>query len=199
MKERGVLFQPDMALATYEGRKTHTRRVVNPMWGAAHAQAWGYQDGSFTYADNDGWHKAFPPTCPYGAAGDRLWVREPWRTYKGFDGLPPRDVPKHALIAYELPAVMHGLGKYRHARFMCRWMSRTLLEIVDVRIERLQNISEADCAAEGVFETGIGTTCAEFGMGQRLYRTLWDSINGEGSWAANPYVWVVVFKKVLNG
>src|SRR5678810_176772 len=90
--------------------------------------------------------------CPYGVPGDRLWVREPWRTVEQYDHLPPRDVPRTAPIVYsDAGAPWDGIsGRYRHARFMPRWASRILLEIISVRAERVQIISEADARAEGV-------------------------------------------------
>lgn len=210
MKERGVVFQPNMALAAHEGVKTNTRRIIHPQ---------PFRDG------DDGrliWSKGRELTVdlsPYGVPGDRLWVREPWRTATEYDHLSPIELSYNAPI---LPIGGTGLvfphplwGRYRHAHFMCRWMSRTLLEIVDVRIERLRNISEADAIAEGLKRTCDGKKWETFqpawmdvkGTFQEgghvdprdSYRWLWDSINGEGAWDANPYVWVVVFKRLLNG
>ena len=142
-------------------------------------------------------------TCPYGYPGDRLWVREAWRTLEGYDAMPPRDIPLSAPIWYEAdgPAPA-GFGRYRHARFMPRWVSRSMDEIVGIRVERLQEISDSDAFAEGVEKTSYGChkhTPGGFGCmtGRDGYRALWESINGSGSWEANPWVWVVSFKRVL--
>lgn len=149
-------------------------------------------------------------SCPYGAPGDRLWVREDWRAEGYFDGRPPRDLAPGMHIAYEAgrqdvmwPAAM---GKLRPGRFMPRWASRITLEVTGVRVDRLNDISEADALAEGVYD-GTACRCAEpldfvrsCGMcsgrlvdAVGLYRALWERINGPGSWNANPLVWVVAF------
>lgn len=186
MKERGVLMQPDMALASYEDRKTNTRRIIDPQ------PFHDGDDGKLIWSQG---RELRTELCPYGLPGDRLWVREPWRTAGIHNKKPPRDLPNNserkAYIWYEAdgkaPYYFDG-GKYRHARFMCRWMSRTLLELLEVRIERLQNISDEDAVAEGMVIDDA----------KYDYQKLWDRINGKGAWDANPYVWVVVFKRI-NG
>lgn len=158
--------------------------------------------------------------CPYGRPGDRLWVREAWRVGSGYDELPGSKFTSPS-IYYEADGDKKGagfeLGRYRHARFMPRWASRITLEITDVRAERLNDISEEDAIAEGV-EPNCGlldhTNCKDhFGewlmyplekyeggepaySAKESFSTLWESINGEGSWDANPWVWVVEFKRL---
>jgi hypothetical protein len=88
-----------------------------------------------------------------------------------------------------------GETGWRPSIYMPRWASRITLEVTGVRVERLQNISEVDCAAEGIPIALSGTTCAEFGMGQRFFRELWDSINAKRApWKSNPWVWVIEFQ-----
>lgn len=211
MKERPLPFQPDMALATFEDRKTNTRRVVrNP------------ETYCCLTGDCDHWDKALCAAemlkhSPYGQPGDRLWVREPWRTYASLDYLMPRSIERGAGIQYEaggtnLPGDkgkhLFGMGRYRHARFMCRWMSRMTLEVIGVRVERLQDISMNDAIAEGVEcelerVTLDGTTTNEgpFGPAALLeFGRLWENINAKRApWSSNPWVWVIEFKKVTNG
>ena len=151
----------------------------------------------------------YPPekvvaACPYGAPGDRLWVRETWRTERRFDSVAPKAVPPRSLIqhAEEEPEPNHGVyGKTRPSIFMLRWASRITLEIVAVRVERLQDISEQDAISEGI--DGIrdewsGSFCDfdESLSDKSLYGILWESINGPGSWALNPWVWVIGFRRL---
>ena len=221
-KERGLPFQPDMALAAYEDRKTNTRRIIQSRSSAHpcfvlldHGDGWWpyYSDDGESSITSDG--NETPMDCPYGMPGDRLWVREPWRTYASLDHLPPRSIASGAGIQYEAGGTsldgnykqrLLGIGKYRHGRFMCRWMSRTLLEVVSVRVERLQDISEEDAKTEGIpfyngyWRAGVhpevgGYQC--WATAKRAFQALWDSINAERApWSSNPWVWAVEFKRV---
>jgi hypothetical protein len=137
-------------------------------------------------------------------AGDRLFVRETWGTCSIFDDVAPRDLPSFAPVKYyadgKIVGATAGYGlmlKARPSIHMPRRLSRILLEIVAIRVERLQDISEADCVAEGcagghgsIPGYGYSATPAEH------YRWLWELINGAGSWDANPWVWCLTFKRV---
>lgn len=102
----------------------------------------------------------------------------------------------------------HQFRRHRPSIFMPRWASRITLEIVSVRVERLQDISNSDCAAEGIQTSngaGLidGDTCFHFPegngysrIGWHAYKALWESINGKGSWAANPWVWAIEFRRI---
>ncbi len=146
-----------------------------------------------------------------GNVGDVLWVREAWRTLDHFNHLPPRELNStHAgMIRYEADedAPIFGFGKLRPGMFMCRWMSRIDLQLVDVREERLQDITEEDAKAEGA-ECCITTNMS---AADRLllpmpmyspdpYRNgfalLWNAINGDGSWESNPTVFRHVFERI---
>ena len=124
--------------------------------------------------------------------GDHLWVRESWRAPREFDAVAPRDIPPGTDVWYEaqdkVPFHPSNFGKLRPSIFMPRSLSRITLEVTGVRVERLQDISEADARAEG--------TPFPFGGWVGGYQKLWESINGPGSWEANPWVWVVEFKRV---
>jgi hypothetical protein len=142
----------------------------------------------------------FSARCPYGVPGDRLYVKEAWRTTAEYNDRKPRDLPDDAPIEY-LEATDYEVkwltGRYRHARFMMRWMSRIALEVTDVRVERLQEISEADAKAEGVQPYRLPVHPARESLRHvGGYEQIWDSINGPGSWAANPWVWVVCFRRL---
>lgn len=133
--------------------------------------------------------------CPYGQPGDRLWVREAWAR-DDEDG----QLMYRADVGRDLCA-----DAWRPSIHMPRWASRITLEVTAVRVERLQDISEADAQAEGVipkWEPGCsGRLMDAFGgfsfrPAASAYAELWEQINGPGAWDANPWVWVVEFKRV---
>lgn len=204
MKERPIPFSAPMvrALRREVDPKTQTRRLVKglskkfplvPLCRNAlvnDAMAWGWkraEDGV------DAPLGAWLEWCPYGVAGDRLWVREAWRIGKGYDGLPGSEVNSSLVprIHYEADGAAPAFaGRYRHGRFMPRWACRMVLEVVGVRVERLQDIDENDAEAEGCEEE------SDVYSAVRVYRDLWDSLNAERApWASNPFVWVVEFKR----
>jgi hypothetical protein len=224
IKEKPILFSGPMVRAILDGRKTQTRRIVKPqpvgMDGlhrlpSLHAYELLTDDcvpGGFGFQTESDLHR-----CPYGQPGDRLWVREAWASLRfsydfesgqcdDYESVEPSDVlrwrqsefarpyrPKFD-IAYSAnwePQHVQERGfKWRPSIHMPRWASRLTLEIVSVRVERLQEISEADAAAEGVQLTSPDEQTY---YGQ--YRVLWNKINGPSSWEANPWVWVVEFKR----
>jgi hypothetical protein len=207
MRERPIPFSAPMVRALLAGTKTQTRRVVKPQPRRV--------DGGVPFGDAPAWAHAEPGSavmrCPYGRPGDRLWVREAWRTYASLDHLPPRHIAAGAQVWYEADTGLPGLrglvrqGKLRPGMFMPRWASRITLEVTGVRVERLQDISEADAIAEGQRDGGDnsharwgfdgvpGTFCD---CPVTAYAALWESINGPGSWDANPYCWVVCFRRI---
>lgn len=142
--------------------------------------------------------------CPYGSAGDHLWVKET-HYWDRFDKMPkskPDDFPMDFYYRAdgeccdqipECQCGSEGKTQWRPSIFMPRWSSRITLRIVSVRVERLQEISEEDANAEGI--EPYGPDDGRYKVG---YSELWDEINGRGSWKANPWVWVVTFKQVFN-
>lgn len=119
--------------------------------------------------------------------GSLLWVREAWAAPHAYDHLPPRLIPKDARIHYSATEERGGL-RWRPSIHMPRWASRILLEVTDVRVERLASISESDAIAEGIDITDDGQPSVTFA-------NLWDSINGQRApWQSNPWVWVVAFR-----
>lgn len=196
MKERPILFSGEMVRAILDGRKTMTRRVVKPQ---------PEQDTDCPYHIGTGIERK-ARTCPYGKLGDRLWVRETWRGKEwGYDR--PREVIYRASDdCYGNPreTTTHPDVKWTPSIYMPRWASRITLEITNVRIERLQDISEEDADFEGISSsfgnwknyTDQSVVCQ---TSKASFRTLWESINGPVSWGINPWVWVVEFKRVLNG
>lgn len=209
MKERGILFSAPMVRALLDGTKTQTRRAIKPQPAndpAKHHPIAPYltSTGSWNWvlaATGHGVGDPFP--CPCGVPGNRLWVREAWRCGKIADQFPPSELDPH-VVWYEAdgepPAATNG--KLRPGMFMPRWASRLTLEVTGVRVERLQSISEADAMAEGARcadeVTGrevLFTSASKAGSFRLHYRDIWTQINGDGSWDANPWVWVISFRR----
>ncbi|CDN87367.1 hypothetical protein BN948_01789 [Hydrogenophaga intermedia] len=184
MKERQLPFQPAMVRAVLRDidPKNQTRRICKLEVRAGMSEPeWA----------------SLLRCCPYGQPGDRLWVREAWRTVAEADALPPRDLTPAHRIWYEADGLdQPGFGRYRPGMFMPRWASRILLEVTDVRVERLQDISEADAVAEGVEPVATHNRPGAIATHCGAYELLWEQINGPGSWDANPWVWVVSFKRL---
>lgn len=229
-KERPILFNGAMVRAILEGRKTQTRRVVKPkrggdcnesMWLQAlrNVVEWREQDGR--WYGLMGYRTLAFAVCPYGKVGDRLWVRETWQGpllstagdyhKHNIGGMKALQYPEHCV--YRATDTLNAVDDddrelcWRPSIHMPRWASRILLEITDVRVERLNDISVADALAEGIEKTKQPGTGVDlylnyrtyaFGTGKAIdsYRSLWESINGQGSWDENPWVWVVEFKRL---
>ena len=214
IKERPILFSGPMVRAILESRKMVTRREIKPTMRSADLQFDLQQetDGSWhpyhtfdeSRFDRNG--TEHPIKCPYGQPGDRLWVRETWARvgntdpgYLVYRATYPACLPPGL---ERVPADIRDAGyRWRPSIHMPRVNSRILLEITAVRIERLQDISEEQASAEGVQkdhrkwfrsdEGGHAHPCAV-----DAFADLWCSINGHESWGANPWVWVVEFKRV---
>jgi hypothetical protein len=222
VKERPILFSGAMVRALLDGSKTQTRRVVKvqPDFDTARAALGGDTTGAQIVYDHvfggiglkrgNGSGFVQPNIhCPYGQPGDRLWAKEDWQALHKYNGTKIADIPVDDRHWVNFPA--SGTiwdAQRRAARFMPRWASRILLEIVSVRVERLQDISDEDCVAEGVraiHHDGDGAyyhhehSYADPGNWchpDDAYRALWESINGPGSWDANPWVWAITFRRV---
>ena len=203
MKERPILFSAPMVRAILAGTKTQTRRVVKP----GKCPDFGCHMAPGEIAGGE-----YPERlCPYGQTGDRLWVRETFMDLLG-TGVEHRPDPRgllqrHAYAADHQPGSYgdearksYGL-KWKPSIHMPRAASRITLEITGVRVERLQAISEADAVAEGIDpEAALAFRRASVGRPAGFaYRDLWVSINGPGSWHANPWVWVIEFRRVDGG
>jgi hypothetical protein len=214
MKERGILFSAPMVRALLDGTKTQTRRVADTGPYAIDARIHGAGTAVGELA-------ALVTTCPYGQPGDRLWVRETFFAYGRWETRTNQkkareeryfvDMTCESGLAHQYAAdkpdlpLVKGRGPTpgwytRSALFMPRVASRILLEVVGVRVERLHELSDQDAIAEGIGldEKAIGVPLA--GTGETIaygrYRALWEEINGAGSWAANPWIWVVEFKRI---
>jgi hypothetical protein len=197
MKERPILFSAPMIRAILEGRKTMTRRVVKRVTeGSPYPEIWVPLPGTT--------NKHTPP-CPYGQPGDRLWVRETWAwDVQAQASLRDEDGP-FAYAADPFAVQRRLCPRWRPSIHMPRWASRITLEITGVRVERLQDISEQDAMAEGIRPFGDGWGHHVHDGLHYMHRaadsfaSLWESINGAGSWDTNPWVWVVEFKRIEQG
>ena len=157
MADKGVLFGPPMVQALLAGRKTQTRRLLSPQpdprttscsVSAITRPAQWMGEGPSRAGGTSQWD---PWRLLPHSHGDRLWVREAWRAGKVLDSFKPRELPKTTRVWHEVDRDnCDAHGKYRYARFMPRWASRITLTVTDVRVERLQSISEIDAIAEGV-------------------------------------------------
>lgn len=190
MKERPILFKGEMVNAILDGRKTQTRRVIKPQPNCVH--------------DNHRWVwlKEKWVDCPYGQPGDRLWVRETFCDL-GAGTIPGRILYRASFNDLDLEMFHqsgHGSPIWHPSIFMPRWASRITLEIVNVRVERVQDISIADCVAEGIKDSNDLKYLAGSGIEKTEYCLLWDKINGKTyPWQSNPWVWVIEFKRIDNG
>ena len=204
MKERPILMTPENAQKCHDGTKTQTRRIIRvPSWASdddmLKLSIQRPATGIAYYVDGMPVKRL---TCPYGVVGDRLWVREngwerPARTPKMLrDGADTWErFYFDALLDAGEAEELKGYGfKRRPAIHMHRFACRTVLEITEIRVERLQEISEEGAKAEGCMPH------APSGFDGRVYRRpfecLWESINGKGSWELNPWVWVLEFRRV---
>lgn len=199
MKERGMIFNGEMVRAILDGRKTQTRRPIK--WKQTRFTEIGErEDGSKWPWSEDAEHACdFWHPCPFGAVGDRIWVRETWNKYGGLltyraDHDWIDDMRKETVCTAKWVPSIH----------MPRWASRILLEITNVRVERLNAISQADAIAEGAPPSHPSIDCVsqEYGFpdfSRSWFGQTWQHIYGEESWDANPWVWVIEFKRVEGG
>lgn len=215
MKERPILFSGAMVRAVLDGTKTQTRRVVKPQpTGFVGGPGVTLRDGSpapLIPIDEDSGDYGREIHCPHGQPGDRLWVREAWRVIDAADCFAPRELTAAHRLWFEADGPHDPpAGRYRPGMFMPRWASRINLDVTGVRVERLQDISEADAMAEGIFPHVRGgwhwlqhnssnlDDWNQFGYktARIAYLALWEAINGPGSAEANPWVWAINFQRV---
>ncbi|EAW6601169.1 hypothetical protein LKS62_004819 [Salmonella enterica] len=203
MKERGMIFNAEMVNAILSGRKTQTRRPIK--WKQTRfTEIAERDDGSlWPWAEDcerggDIWF-----ACPYGEIGDRIWVRETFRVHSRATDVATlvyrasvrnswtEQTHRVPIAVCDKPATPE---KWTPSIHMPRWASRILLEITDVRVERLRDLSEEDAKSEGITPPAGGVLP---GWEYRInFRDLWMDIYGTDSWEANPWVWVIEFKRV---
>ncbi|EKN3575998.1 hypothetical protein O1F58_004006 [Yersinia enterocolitica] len=234
MNEKPILFNAEMVNAILSGRKTQTRRIMKVQPSEHFHPQTIHGDMDFTahwytpgVIDKDGYLQPARKdvfgvadedegyTCPLGAVGDQLWVREAYRMARSLDTHSPSEVAELSLNAgyknpwapiqleadgtrigkwagFDTPPVITEAGKLRPSLHMPRWASRINLLITGVRVERLQDISDADASAEGckISSMQSGECLSD------MFARLWKSIYGDESWQANPWVWVINFERM---
>jgi hypothetical protein len=217
MKERPILFSAPMVRAILAGTKTQTRRavrgldIVGPDKDGIHdIRRQGKWAGAFALGET----RAALGCCPYGVKGDRLWVRETFIEVGpgniGYGITVKEPIARYRAEEPDLTVV----GGWRPSIFMPRKHSRITLEVTDIRVERLQDISYEDALAEGAMDaaafcesgeiakvtSATGETAEDTARRlrwpQRDYEAIWTRINGPGSWDANPWVWAITFRRV---
>lgn len=198
MNEHPILFGGEAVRAILDGRKTQTRRVINP-------QSFKLDGGGHPYIDMgypDEWDGAGlrrDILCPYGQPGDLLWVRETWNSDQQYASWKPSEIPQGAPLYYKAdesgkPDPDGITPIWRPSIHMPRWASRIALRVTDVRVERVQDITDYDCQCEGLLHNNYSNNI----RGQ--FTDLWDSINAKRgySWSSNPWVWVVEFRREVK-
>lgn len=187
-----------MVRAILAGTKTQTRRSLN-----VKDRYFGCFTGDCPHDTQADCNQAIAQFAqfgsPYGKPGDRLWVRETFAAPWGLDYKFPGG-ESGILYRSDNPKKFPDDGTWKPSIFMPRAASRITLEIVIVRVERLHDITEADAESEGaprrhdVLHESFQSAMSNVAV--RNYAVLWDRINGKGSWAVNPWVWVIEFKKI---
>lgn len=204
-QEHRMFMSADSIKSILDGTKTQSRRVYQPKKG------YPRQDGEVTPTSAERWTDWGP--CPFGLAGERVWVPEQWRTVKSFDHLTPYGIEKDCLNAgwkkpwapveysdgrrwcWESSFANQEAGKWRPSSRMPEWAARIFLEITSLRVERLQNISEADAVAEGITPEDVLRT--KVPTARDAFRYLFRDM-GDIDWDDNPLVWVIGFKRVFD-
>lgn len=193
MKEIPILFSTPMVQAILEGRKTQTRRVVkfpNDFTGEVFNNApYGLKYSSSLYGGTI-------QRLAYALPGDLLWVRE---GFNYFGSLDPGYLSYKATYPKCLPARLESVPDIKEVTWkpsihMPKSAARIWLEVTEVRVERLQDISEGDAKAEGSKAMSLDDLGNTWANHKRGFQALWQSINGEESWQTNPWVWVISFK-----
>jgi hypothetical protein len=191
MKERPVIFSGEMIKAILDGRKTMTRRVVKPQ-----PESYGEKDyGSLVNYSWDGYvitnkfvSEKMVEFSPYGQPNDRLWVKENF--YRDEDTII-------YAVDHDKSAPYLRQMKHLSSRFMPKSASRITLEIIDIRVEKLQEINEEDAKKEGAPLGGYNDQYGDERNYVEGFENLWNSINGKKyPWAINPWVWVVEFRRI---
>lgn len=184
MGERPILFSAPMVRAILDGRKSQTRRVVKHQPNGSEIVVGRFHPTVIRRGEEEPGAEIFGAysldgewglKCPYGEPGDKLWVREAHSLRHGWTV----DQPGNAAWYWADGNPEHGdWTKPRPSIHMPRWACRIVLEVTEVRVQRLQDINEADCIAEGCEHPGVPI---EPTFMPALYRRVWETINGPGS------------------
>ncbi|HFH0416744.1 TPA: hypothetical protein ACGHO4_004184 [Salmonella enterica subsp. diarizonae serovar 61:i:z] len=214
MKERGMIFNSEMVRAILDGRKMQMRRIMKvqpgtPEFGLRRIieSSKANENGMYFWSQDDACGikaRSKPFSCPYGEVGDRIWVRETFRVHSRATDVATlvyrasvrnswtEQTHRVPVAVCNKPATPE---KWTPSIHMPRWASRITLEITDVRVERLNSISDSDASKEGccIADMESGNCLRD------VFTRIWTSIYGDDSWQANPWVWVIEFKRVEGG
>ncbi|ECH9120161.1 hypothetical protein R980_22375 [Salmonella enterica subsp. enterica] len=196
-----MIFNAEMVRAILDGRKTQTRRIMKvqpgtPEFGLRRIieSSKANENGMYFWSQDDACGikaRSKPFLFPYGEVGDRIWVRET------FCAVPDHEEPAGCSALLYAADGNGPYGKWTPSIHMPRWASRLTLEITGVRVERLRDLSEDDAKSEGITPPSGGVLP---GWEYRInFRDLWMDIYGTDNWEANPWVWVIEFKRVEGG
>ncbi len=213
MADKGIIFSAPMVRALLAGRKTQTRRLLS---SAPSGPGWNCDpdrraQSGYRFVANGG-TPSLPCTPPY-APGDRLYLREHWKTTPAYDDLAPSDMGGDEPLLYLADSATFNwaeadgphAGKHRQGMHMPRWASRLWLAVTEVRVQRLQDISETDANAEGIYFDKLGFTAGHIGIGgcnqewsatpEIAYANLWRKLHTQPgtTWADNPWIVAVTF------
>lgn len=231
MDEKPILFSTPMIRALLSGKKTQTRRIMKPQMEYGDQcgfPSWYFPSGRESGILYPNGKEEILLKCPYGQPGSRLWVRETFaivprtayaRSIDVQQVIRKDDPYNHDAAVFRADWDLSPPGRWRASIHMPRWASRIILEITDIRVERLQDISEEDAVAEGLTAiTKDNGRTVKYGIPDRdglpgtdntgwpwtrwtidpriAYMRLWEDINGLGSWNINPFVWCLTFREV---
>lgn len=218
MKERPILFSAPMVKAILAGTKTQTRRLIkSPSRRHPRYALVDYGNGWWPYLSDDGESHVTEDgneteiDCPFGSPGDRLWVRETW-AWSGDKSVPEHTRIEAGEVWYRAdPRRDNPAIRWRPSIHMPRWASRITLEVISVRVERVQDISDEAAIAEGLYAkirrdpdvpfplaTNAITGSEQVlmpGAPRMHYADLWRMLHGPGAWDDNPWVWVISFRR----
>lgn len=213
MRERPIIFNAEMVRAVLDGRKTQTRRIVKGVPSAHDFQGWVLSSTCPKDESKACWaigkspilNKPIRVRCPFGAVGDRLWVRETFRVHSRATDVATlvykaseqqswtQQTHRVPIEKCHKPAVV---DKWTPSIHMPRWASRIKLEITGVRVERLNSMTERDAIAEGCIGGHNSIPGYHYSATpHEHFHHVWQSIYGADSWVANPWVWVVEFRR----
>jgi hypothetical protein len=218
MADRGITFSAPMVRALLDGRKTQTRRLLSPqpvwepelVYGVTFAAGWSVDKlGLGRWRDSDEFRQNLLPLVRH-RPGDRLYVREHWKAHIAYDDLAPSEMGCKEAILYlaENSLPERFAGRHRQARHMPRWASRLTLLVTDVRVQRVQDISEEDAIAEGIEARGMGVlwgwidyletnpyVTRHYSDPRQSYASLWDSLHTDAGtrWEDNPFIFAASF------
>ncbi|WKL15061.1 hypothetical protein QYQ99_22285 [Comamonas testosteroni] len=210
MKETGLMFKAPLVRAILSGQKTQTRRIAKDV---RHPDLGNWYAPGALVLEGEPQH-VIHRACPWGQPGDRIYVRETWQGplmsakewedhyFSKADELPSKfKTPAYCKYAADGGAPPEFMtmdddivARWKPSIHMPKWAARIWLEVTGVRVERLQSISEEDAEAEGIGFLRTVPDADETLTSKQLFECLWDSTGGD--WAANPWVWVIDFKRI---